>query len=256
MTSSIFFSVDARWHFTGGNVHDQSRLEQNIEWLKKEGEKLKEIKEKLDVKLDTLKEAKQAIHSVKSAIDDTLHSLSSLRDNANSVMGMSKNLLHFNFSSTDPSIKKVRYDKEAIYYESNYVEKKISNNSIIAKTNLESQTMANGLRAIANANQSMIKSLQSLGKSTEGLLDIEEVNTEIKSTNADTLLATTKTKANALQKMLQDKIIEQENELAAIKRKSKMFQVTSDPDKRTDLEKEGLRKLKEDSKPGRGFVEF
>ena len=58
--------------------------------------------------------------------------------------------------------------------------------------------MATGLSAIADANNSVIQSLQKLGKNTKGLLDIQEVNNEIDATRTDTTLQTTKTRASEL----------------------------------------------------------
>ena len=126
----------------------------------------------------------------------------------------------------------------------------------ISKANLESQKMATGLSAIADANNSVIQSLQKLGKNTKGLLDIQEVNNEIDATRTDTTLQTTKTRASELNKELQEKIIQAENEAAANKRRAADFQVTSDPEQRTEKEITDLKRMDADSKPGRGFVEF
>lgn len=46
------------------------------------------------------------------------------------------------------------------------------------------------------------------------------------------------------------------NEAAANKRRAADFQVTSDPEQRTEKETTDLKRMDADSKPGRGFVEF
>ena len=235
--------AEAKFHFRGGNVHDSSRYKQVVEWVKKEQDKLEQIKAKLQHSIDTVKQAQQAMNSVKSSLNTAMKSVDALRSNINSVMKMSDSLIHLDFDHPDKGWSEIEYSKEAIHYQTDYMNKKIQNNNIISK-------------AIADANNSVIQSLQKLGKNTKGLLDIQEVNNEIDATRTDTTLQTTKTRASELNKELQEKIIQAENEAAANKRRAADFQVTSDPEQRTEKEITDLKRMDADSKPGRGCVEF
>lgn len=248
--------AEAKFHFRGGNVHDSSRYKQVVEWVKKEQDKLEQIKAKLQHSIDTVKQAQQAMNSVKSSLNTAMKSVDALRSNINSVMKMSDSLIHLDFDHPDKGWSEIEYSKEAIHYQTDYINKKVQNNTIVSKANLESQKMATGLSAIADANNSVIQSLQKLGRNTKGLLDIQEVNNEIDATRTDTTLQTTKTRASELNKELQEKIIQAENEAAANKRRAADFQVTSDPEQRTEKETTDLKRMDADSKPGRGFVEF
>ena len=248
--------AEAKFHFRGGNVHDSSRYKQVVEWVKKEQDKLEQIKAKLQHSIDTVKQAQQAMNSVKSSLNTAMKSVDALRSNINSVMKMSDSLIHLDFNHPDKGWSEIEYSKESIHYQTDYINKKVQNNTIVSKANLESQKMATGLSAIADANNSVIQSLQKLGRNTKGLLDIQEVNNEIDATRTDTTLQTTKTRASELNKELQEKIIQAENEAAANKRRAADFQVTSDPEQRTEKETTDLKRMDADSKPGRGFVEF
>lgn len=250
-------TVEAKFVFRGGNVYDSSRYKQMVEWVKKEQEKLNQLKAKLQHTMDTVKQAQQAMHSVKTSIDEAMKSVNGLRSNINSVMKMSDGLIRLDLDKpATEGWSEIQYSPEMMHYEGAYIGKKMSNNNIISKANLESQKMASGLSAIVDANNTVIESLQKLGRNTEGLLDVQEVRTEMTGTNADTNLQATKLKAAQLNKQLQEKIIQAENEQAAANRKAKDFQVTSDPEQRTEKENTDLKRLEQDTKPGRGFVEF
>lgn len=248
--------ASARFHFRGGNVHDSSRYKQMIEWVKKEQEKLEQIKARLQHSIDTVKQAQQAIQSVKSSIDHIIKNVNTLRSNVNSVMKMSNGLIHLDLNNPEKGWEEVQYSPQDIHYEYDYIKKKVDNNHIVGKANLESQKIAIGLSSIADSNNSIIESLRKLGNNTNGLLDIQEVDNEMDIVTTDTVLQNAKTRANAINKDLQEKIIQYENELAANKRRAKDFQVTSDPEQRTEKEKTDLKRMDVDSKPGRGFVEF
>lgn len=248
--------AEAKFHFRGGNVHDSSRYKQVVEWVKKEQDKLEQIKAKLQHSIDTVKQAQQAMNSIKTSLNTTMKSVNTLRSNINSVMKMSDSLIHLDFDHPNKGWSEIQYSREAIHYQNAYIDKKIQNNKIISKANLESQKMATGLSTIADANNSVIESLQKLGRNTKGLLDIQEVNNEIDGTRTDTTLQMTKTRASELNKELQDKIIQTENELVATNRMTKNFQLMSDPENRSEQEKNELKRLNVNSNPGRGFVEF
>ena len=137
--------AEAKFHFRGGNVHDSSRYKQVVEWVKKEQDKLEQIKAKLQHSIDTVKQAQQAMNSVKSSLNTAMKSVDALRSNINSVMKMSDSLIHLDFDHPDKGWSEIEYSKEAIHYQTDYMNKKIQNNNIISKANLESQKMATGL---------------------------------------------------------------------------------------------------------------
>lgn len=248
--------VDAKTVFTGGPVFDSSRYKQIVEWIKQEQEKLNQLKAKLQHSLDTVKEAQQAIHSVKSSIDTAMKEVDGLRRNVKSVIAMSDHIIKLDVSNPGAGWDSIRYDREAIHSEQQFDNQKVANNQIISRANLEAQVVANGLHSIADANQSVIESLQKLGRTTDGLLDIQEVRTEMKVTETDTALQTAKAKAVAINTQLQEQVIQAENEKASNARRASDFYVTSDPDKRTEKETEELKSMNVDMKPGQGFVEF